>query len=384
MANEQQGQAAPPSKTLIERNFQSVNISTSPTSLRDGECAQLENLMPYAPGNLAVVPGQLFQSTVPVLNSQWWATVTGSNTLYYSNDLVTWNTTTRTPNVSSSSTMAPLGTGPGKTVIFSNGTNNDEVITNFGFPITTTLGTAAFNPNVAQYYPDINAIIALQYAGAGGSSGATSVWISTDGGKTFQSYALPGPGAVGITRLNNGRWLIIDGPASGATSLFRYTESSLPTGGWITGGGLVPAPPPYFNAYSGIASNGITAVVLDNAQHAYYTTDGVTITSVNTPSPPHDSHPYDACATNGNTFVFGLDGGTPANVLQSIDAGLTWNARALPYASSNPTMMRYGNGAFVLSTTTTKPIMSTDDGVTWTSIAALPAGAQVAPVEFIS
>jgi len=381
VANEQQGQAAPPSKTLIERNFQSVNISTSPTSLRDGECAQLENLMPYAPGNLAVVPGQLFQSDVPVLSTQWWATITGSNTLYYSDDLVTWNTTTRSPNVSSSSTMAPLTTGFGKAVIFSNGTNNDEVITSFAFPIVTTLGAAAFNPNVAQYYADIGAIVALMYTSSG-AAGATVVWVSTDGGKTFTSYALPGPGAVGITRLNSGRWLIIDGPSPGTTSFFRYTDSSLPTGGWVTGAGLIPVPPPYDNDYSSIASNGVTAVVLDNAQHAYYTTDGVTVTSVNTPAPSHDSHPYDAAAANGNTFVLGL--GNTANVLQSADAGLTWNVRALPYASSNPTVMRYGNGAFVLSTTATKPIMSTDDGVTWTSISALPAGAQVAPVEFIS
>ena len=373
MANEQQGQAAPPSKTLIERNFQSVNISTSPTSLRDGECAQLENLMPYAPGNLAVVPGQLFQSTVPVLNSQWWATVTGSNTLYYSNDLVTWNTTTRTPNVSSSSTMAPLGTGPGKAVIFSNGTNNDEVINSFGLPITTTLGAAAFNPSIAKYYPDINAIVALQYSISG--TGATAVWISTDGGKTFTSYALPGPGASGITRLNSGRWLIVDGPTPD-TGFFRYTDSPLPTTGWVSGASTP------FHIYSDIASNGTTAVVMDNVGHAYYTMDGIALVQVATPQ-PHDPEMY-GCAANDDTFVFAITDGTPANVLQSADAGLTWTQRALPYASLYPTVMRYGNGAFVLSTTSTKPLMSVDDGVTWTSISALPAGAQVGLVEFIS
>lgn len=374
MANEQQGQAAPSSKTLIERNFQSVNISTSPTSLRDGECAQLENLMPYAPGNLAVVPGQLFQSDVPVLNTQWWATVTGSNILYYSNDLVTWNNTTRTPNVSSSATMAPLGTGPGKAVIFSNGTNNDERITNFAFPITTTLGTAAFNPNVAQYYSDINAIIALQYASS--QTGAPSVNISTDGGLTFQSYALPGPGAAGITRLNSGRWLIVDAQSSG-TSIFRYTDSPLPTGGWVAGASFV------FNgnAYSAIASNGTTAIAVDQDSNAYATTDGVTASHVAVSS--HEPNLYNGCAANANTFLV-AQGGNYASVLRSGDAGLTWTTPALPYDAANPTVMCYGNGAFVLSTTLRQPLMSVDDGLTWTSISALPSGAQVGLVEFIS
>ena len=375
MANEQQGQAAPSSKTLIERNFQSVNISTSPTSLRDGECAQLENLMPYAPGNLAVVPGQLFQSDVPVLNTQWWATVTGSNILYYSNDLVTWNNTTRTPNVSSSATMAPLGTGPGKAVIFSNGTNNDERITNFAFPITTTLGTAAFNPSIAQYYPDINAIICLQYVST--AAGATAVWISTDGGKTFTSYALPGPGAAGITRLNSGRWLIVDGPVAGA-SFFRYTDSLLPSTGWITGAALSGIA----NAYSAIASNGVTAVVMDNVRIAYVTSDGVTVAQKTTPV-AHQSSIFNGCAANAGTYVFSIKNTTPSNILRSSDSGGTWTAITMPYPGT-PTVMRYGMGAFVLSSTAVSPVMSVDDGLTWTSIAALPAGAQVGLVEFIS
>ena len=306
---------------------------------------------------------------------QWWATVPGSNTLYYSDDLVAWNTTTRSPSVSPSATMAPLETGIGRALIFSNGTNNDEVITNFAAPIATTLGAAAFNPNVAQYYPDIDAIVALQYASA--NAGATAVWISTDGGNTFTSYALPGPGAAGITRLNSGRWLIVDGPSAG-TSIFRYTDSQLPTGGWVAGASL-PSPR---NAYSAIASNGTTASCLDNGGNAYTTTNGVTLATVAT-SQTHESSIWNGCAANGNTFVFALTNGGPANVLQSADAGGTWATRALPYASSNPTVMRYGNGAFVLSTTATKPIMSVNDGLTWTSIAALPAGAQVGLVEWV-
>jgi len=376
VANEQQGQAAPSSKTLIERNFQSVNISTSPTSLRDGECAQLENLMPYAPGNLAVVPGQLFQSTVPVLNSQWWATIKGSNTLYYSDDLATWNTTTRTPNVSSSSTMAPLGTGPGKAVIFSNGTNNDEVITSFAFPIVTTLGTAPFNPTVAQYYRDIDAIIALQFSEGNTTSHATSIWISTDGGQSFQSYPLPAGGTLGITRLNSGRWLVT-GYAS--TDTFWYTDSKLPTGGWINGASF----PLNVNAYTAIASNGTTAIVMDNLGSSYYTTDGLTLTTVTLPISAPSTF-FNGCTANGNTFVFAIQQPSGSSILRSADSGKTWTNPTLPYGVIVPTVMIYADGAFVFNCEDQQPTVSLDDGLTWTTISALPSGAQVGVVEFIS
>jgi len=310
-----------------------------------------------------------------ISTQQWWATVPGSSTLYYSDDLGTWNTTTRTPNVSPSGTMAPLSTGIGRALIFSSDNSGDEIITGFVPPIAPTLGIAAFNPNVVQYYADIGAIVALQYVV--GNAGATSVWISTDGGVTFQSYALPGPGAAGITRLDSGRWLIVDGPSAG-TSIFRYTDSQLPTGGWVAGASL-PSPR---NAYSAIASNGTTASCLDNGGNAYTTTDGVTLATVATPQ-AHEAFVWNGCAANGDTFVFALTNGTPNNVLQSADAGGTWATRALPYASASPTVMRYGKGAYVLSLTAQKPVMSSDGGVTWTSISGLPSGAQVGLAEWV-
>ncbi|HWG88893.1 MAG TPA: hypothetical protein VN679_13990, partial [Candidatus Acidoferrales bacterium] len=61
-------------------------------------------------------------------------------------------------------------------------------------------------------------------------------------------------------------------------------------------------------------------------------------------------------------------------------------AQAIPSKVQKPTVMLYGNGTFVLSGfgTTDVPIMSIDDGLTWTSISALPSGAQVGLVEFVS
>lgn len=49
----------PRSMTLIERSFRTVNLTSGPTALRDGEYLELENLMPYGEGHLTVFPGPL-------------------------------------------------------------------------------------------------------------------------------------------------------------------------------------------------------------------------------------------------------------------------------------------------------------------------------------
>jgi len=316
------------------------------------------------------------EDSADVRLQQWWATVPGSNTLYYSDDLATWNTTTRTPNVSPSAKMAPLSTGIGRALIFSDTSTGDEIVADFTAPVATTLGVAAFNPDVAQYYPDIDAIVALVYGDVTLGRGAANVRISTDGGLTFQSYALPGPGAVGITRLDSGRWLIVDGPNAGS-SFIRYTDSQLPVGGWITGPPLTSG----VNAYSAIASNGSKAVVLDNGGRSFSTTDGAAFAQSTTPV-SHQSTLYNGCAAHGVTYVFSTGNNPSGNILRSPDSGATWTLVTAP-CSSAPRVMRYGKGAFVLSLTANKPVMSVDDGMTWTTIDALPLGAQVGLVEWV-
>lgn len=85
MATDQQGQgpSVASAKTLIERNFRTVNLSTSPTAMGDVECPQLDNLMPYAPGNLAVMAGPKQINTAPagVTISEIWTFVFGG--LFY-------------------------------------------------------------------------------------------------------------------------------------------------------------------------------------------------------------------------------------------------------------------------------------------------------------
>lgn len=57
MASPQAQPQQPRSLTLIERSFRTVNLSSGPTALRDGEYLELENLMPYGEGHLTVFPG---------------------------------------------------------------------------------------------------------------------------------------------------------------------------------------------------------------------------------------------------------------------------------------------------------------------------------------
>lgn len=73
-------------KTLIEPVFASVNISAAPQSIPDGQAAQLENLMPYAPGNLAIVPAPAPVTSIQLggtfVVQRFWA-FTFSGTLYF-------------------------------------------------------------------------------------------------------------------------------------------------------------------------------------------------------------------------------------------------------------------------------------------------------------
>lgn len=65
MAAAQNQASQPRSLTLIERSFRTLNLTSGPTALRDGEYLELENLMPYGEGHLTVFPGQALSLTAP-------------------------------------------------------------------------------------------------------------------------------------------------------------------------------------------------------------------------------------------------------------------------------------------------------------------------------
>lgn len=76
-----QGQPQPRSLTLIERTFRTLNLSAGPAALKDGEFLELENLMPYANGHLAVFPGPKSIAVAPTGKTiqSIWAFVMGSH-----------------------------------------------------------------------------------------------------------------------------------------------------------------------------------------------------------------------------------------------------------------------------------------------------------------
>jgi len=61
----QQNNAAPSLQTMIHTAFGGLNLSAGPTAIGDNEFLGLQNLMPYANGNLAVVPSPLLLSAPP-------------------------------------------------------------------------------------------------------------------------------------------------------------------------------------------------------------------------------------------------------------------------------------------------------------------------------
>lgn len=63
----------PTLRTLVERQFRGLNLSASPEALQDGEFLELSELMPYATGNLVVVPGASNVATAPGPIQQIWA-----------------------------------------------------------------------------------------------------------------------------------------------------------------------------------------------------------------------------------------------------------------------------------------------------------------------
>lgn len=74
MAAAQNQASQPRSLTLIERSFRTLNLTSGPTALRDGEYLELENLMPYGEGHLAVFPGPELWSGLTLSNlAQLWA-----------------------------------------------------------------------------------------------------------------------------------------------------------------------------------------------------------------------------------------------------------------------------------------------------------------------
>jgi hypothetical protein len=92
-------------------------------------------------------------------------------------------------------------------------------------------------------------------------------------------------------------------------------------------------------------------VISSGGNSAWSTDNGATWNVVALPSANGIS-----AAANGNTIVVALNGGTP-NYIESSDGGLSWTLRALP-SSAIWTCVRFGGGAFLITSTTTESFYS--------------------------
>lgn len=307
--------------------------------------------------------------------SQWWATVPNSSTLYYSDDLATWAQTTG-PTATPSISMPPLAAGLGHVAIFDASGTAVHLVTQFNKPVMGTAGSITSVPIAAKYFQAADIIVALHNET---NFGSQSIWVSTDKGATFTAYPVPGAAIAGIARFSNGRWLIVEGPHVG-TSRFWYTDATLPTSGWIAGAVLLNT---NANAYSDIVCDGTTALVFTNTSGwTNKTTDGVT--TALTPSlafSPDSYLKYAQLAANG-VMLSWIRTGTTDQLARTTDDGATWTYPAIANVSVMTSIVS-GNGSFVASDSGQRPLLSADQGVTWTPISALPSGAQVGFVEWV-
>lgn len=72
------GATATSNKTLIERSFSGVDLSSGLTALRDGYFLKMDNLIPYGPGHLTVMPGQSAKAAVSNVTGLWAFYLAGS------------------------------------------------------------------------------------------------------------------------------------------------------------------------------------------------------------------------------------------------------------------------------------------------------------------
>ena len=192
------------------------------------------------------------------------------------------------------------------------------------------------------------------------SSSTTVNAYSTDGGVTWTSGgALPAGmsgvtvgAAYGTTSSGNGLWVAVS-----STGASCYSSNGGIT--WSAGGTLPAA------TYSCIAHGQGKWVALStgNTINAYSTDGGISWTA-GTGLPT--STTWISIAYGANKFVAVSSNGA-VDPAYSVDGGLTWsNAGELGYLGSGTiTDVRYGQGVFVVTTSSSNNMVSSEDGINW-------------------
>jgi hypothetical protein len=192
------------------------------------------------------------------------------------------------------------------------------------------------------------------------SSSTTVNAYSTNGGVTWTAGgALPGgisgtAVAVAYGRYaNNGRWMVIG--SSGATAYSSNGGIS-----WVAGGAL-----PAGTWTSVTYGQGVWIAVSTGATTTAYSADGGTTWVAGGALPA--SSTWISVTYGKNIFVAASSSGA-VSPAYSVDKGVTWSSTDVAgWLNQTITAVRYGQGIFVATNSTSNNMVSSEDGINWTT-----------------
>lgn len=179
--------------------------------------------------------------------------------------------------------------------------------------------------------------------------------LSDDGGLTFQQIATPdGLRPRGIARMQSGRWVAFF--QYGSTSRIYYSDQDAPES-WVM-------------AFSGTGSHpsgrcvaaGRYAYMCDNLRRVWRSEDGAIWAQVGIITPVSPVSVQLALLSNGNVLAFGNNGN--GEVALSTDDGVTWSSVTLG-ASGNMLDVSEAGGVVVGSSSASSFWVSNDFGASW-------------------
>jgi hypothetical protein len=305
-----------------------------------------------------------FETSGYGIGGRFVAVASGSRTTNTSANGTSWSENLL--SLPSTSTWVGLATGK-LTVVESAGafvTGRGYVITSLGTTVWTSIGATA--QLVGTYFvatgagsgsgtatPVVEHLVAV-------SSSTTVNAYSKDGGVTWASGgALPGAmsgTAVGIAygKYNgNGRWLAI-----GSTGEVAYSSNGGVT--WTAGTNLGAG------TWSAVSyGQGRWVAVVTGGTTTKYTTDGGTTWTSGGSLPA--SSTWTKVAYGSNKFIAVSTSGA-VSPAYSVDGGTTWSSTGVAgWLNETVTNIRYGQGVFLATNSTSNNAASSEDGINWTT-----------------
>ena len=314
-----------------------------------------------------------FEYTGVAAGGNFVAVASGSRDVNYNdliaNDVYGGGWTPLSTALPSTSSWTALASGPLTTVESAGSfvTGRSYVITSLGNTVFTSIGAAA--NLVGTYFvatgagsgsgtatPIANHIVCV-------SSSTTVNAYSTNGGVTWTSGGVLPAGISGAAvdvaygRYNgNGRWIAIG--SNGATAISINGGIS-----WTAGGSLGAG------TWSAVTyGQGVWVAIVSGGTTTKYSTDGGNTWTTGGALPA--SSTWIKIAYGKNKFIAISSDGT-VNPAYSVDKGVTWSSTGVTgWINQTHTDIKYGQGTFVVSNSTSNNIVSSEDGLVWVTRAA--------------